>query len=168
MRNIVVYVNKNDNLCSIKPVEHDFSGYNYLIKLLEYLSDNLNSIIYVNVSKPYYETQELVNRLKSFQEILFELYISDDLFEISFYVSKSNLSCDIIKLLTDIWFEYEQPFFILTSSEVSNADILNLINNRRTKWYHVTSCINAYVMYKEVEQDVVWIGKSSDLNFKYI
>ena len=165
MRDLVLYKDYQNNLCSIKSIENDFSGRLYFLNLLRRLTSNLNIILYANVLRPYYEVEKTVAKINALRGELFELKISDDFFEISFHVIQSNMSDNILELIVELWFEFEQPLFVIAIDE-EPAKVLRIINNRFIKWNDITETIEAYTIYRGAEEDVVWIGKSDELEFE--
>ena len=73
MKEIFVYQQYAGNLCSIKSVSNTLSDQNYLIALIEYLFSATGGYLYVEMSRPNWNTDRIKNRL---QEISF---ISDGL-----------------------------------------------------------------------------------------
>ena len=164
MRELVRYKDYQNNLCSIKSIENDFSGRLYFLNLLRRLTSNLNIIFYANMQRPYYDIEGAVAKINALKDSLFELKISDDFFNISFNVMQPNLSDSILQLIVDLWFDFEQPLFVIAKDE-KPPKVLKLLRNKFIKWNDITETIQAYTIYRGAEEDVVWIGKSEELEF---
>lgn len=157
MKDIVVYNKEHQNLCSIKPVEDIHPDRMYILSLIDSCFNEKEGLLYIEASRPNYDVTDLVKQLITFQPDITNLSIHADHFELSFMVAKDKMCNDLLYLIPRLWFAFEHTSFCVFLNK-KNCSI-----RKRTAWYEITNRIPAFIMYRGIEEDVVWIGKSDHL-----
>lgn len=160
MKEIFYYENNDYNLCSIKRLEPFYSDKRYLIGLISKIL-KLTGHLLITAQRPYYDVDSLMKRLRLLSHKLYELKVSSDFFSLSFSHSSADVDDDVLILISDIWFQYEQPMFCFSLDS-------NVSFSRRGSWDEITKQWRSYVFFKGTQEDVLWIGKSSELEFSSI
>lgn len=157
MKELIIYENHHNNLCSIKSIENTYSDRNYLINIITTLYALTKGYLHVQASRPTYEydTTDLEVRLKSILINNCSFRYTD--FEILFCNTK--IEEELLEILPIIWFAYEHIAFCFFTESRIEFDI------KRKPWYEITTRSKSYVLFKGVEEDVIWIGKSDELKF---
>jgi hypothetical protein len=161
MKEIFVYQQYAGNLRPIKSVSNTLSDRNYLIALIEYLFSATGGYLYVEMSRPNWNTDRIKNRLQEISFISDGLQMSDEDFELSFSCKEKPLDASFLYLLPEIWFTFEHGVFCFF------VDAESPMPTRRSSWNKITEFASAFVMFRGPEEDVVWIGKSEDLAFNF-
>jgi hypothetical protein len=152
----------SENLCSVAQIEKTFSG-RYFIR--ETLNRILRKTVLViaEAQRPYYEAS--LTSLSQIPAELEDLRIDKDLFSLSFnYYSKEN-NDKFIEVFLEIWFEYEQPAFAFFITGQESNVYRNLALHRRMSWKEITDLSPCFVLFRGTEENVMWIGKSNNLDF---
>jgi hypothetical protein len=155
MKELKIHNNEKGNLLSIKPVDDTYSDRSYFIIIITTLFALTKGCFHVQASRPNYNTIDLAIQLKGILSSNCNFRYTD--FEISFCNTKAEEN--LLEFLPLIWFAYEHisiSFFIENKIEI---DI------KRKSWDEITKSSKSYVLFKGVEEDVIWIGKSSELEF---
>lgn len=155
MKELKIHSNEKGNLLSIKPVDNTYSNRSYFIFIITTLFALTKGCFYVEASRPNYNTNDLLIQLKEVLSSNCNFRYTD--FEISFWDTKAGEKS--LAFLPSIWFAYEHisvSFFVENNIEI---DI------KRKSWDEITESSKSYVLFKGVEEDVIWIGKSNDLEF---
>jgi len=143
------------NLCSIKPVNDTHSDRNYMQSIINTLFNLTKGKFYVEVSRPNYHTAHLKENLK--QMMANNKSFNCNNFEISFF--SDGISEELIEILPQLWFAYEHTAFCFFVENEIQIDI------KRKPWSEITTNTKSYILYKGIEEDVLWIGKSNELKF---
>jgi hypothetical protein len=154
----------NENLCSIAGIENTFSGRNIIREFLNKLLPETVLII-AQAQRPYYEPEFLEKSILRISSEFENSEIDEDWFSLSFkYYAKEN-NDSFIQIFSEIWFDYEQAVFsfFVTGQQMQLYKNLNI--DGRMSWKDITASSPSYVLCKGAEEDVLWIGKSVDLNF---
>jgi hypothetical protein len=155
MKELKIHNNEKGNLLSIKAVENIYSDKNYFIFIISSLFALTKGCFYVEASRPNYDTNDLVIQLKGILNSNCNFRYTD--FEISFWNTKVEEK--LLEFLPVIWFAYEHISFCFFTENKIEIDI------KRKSWYEITKGSKSYVLFKGVEDDVIWIGKSNELEF---
>ncbi|WP_207622466.1 hypothetical protein, partial [Niastella koreensis] len=85
-------------------------------------------------------------------------------FEFYLYINIELLNQRVFDLICLIWETYEYPTLIF-SKEID--PFLKIKPNKiiNGSWKEVTLLSMSYILFKGIEDDVLWIGKSKDLEF---
>lgn len=155
----------NRNLISIGYIQNDYCGRTYLRYLIQEFVQSTYAL-YVNANRRNYILDFAPNLINIFSEKKVSVKVADLDDGISFWWnSKNKLDENLLfDLLIDLWIEYEQ-IFILFSNEKNDINKRVLSN---LSWDIICSEMNSFIMFKSVEDNVIWIGKSSQLNFPFI
>ena len=168
MTNVKVHGKFDNQLLSIKGVDPNYSGKIYLQNVLNVLIQNSHCTL-IHVRRNYYEDHNLKRLASQVRNLLVEdIRIEDDLFEISFHFSKDQLTGDVLWILIDLWFSFEQPAFFFLKETGSLEVNYERFLTESLSWSQIANIASSCLMFKSVEEDVVWIGKSSDLSFDSI
>ncbi|HFK5529480.1 TPA: hypothetical protein ACGZ99_003563 [Elizabethkingia anophelis] len=162
--NEIVNDKYNKNLISIK------SNYKHLTQL-EFLLERIFSILHnqlpgcliIECSRPTfeYDLNDLNTKVKNLIENEEEYFFCDS-FETR-YINNDFKNIEILKILPELWFAFEH-----INIRFTNAKVININDYYRKPWYETTKLTESYIVFKGVEEDVVWIGKSDNLEFKKI
>jgi len=165
MIDIKIHKKENNQLLSIKGVGSDYSSRQYLIGLLNKLRQ-FTGYVLIHVRRNNYNDSS-IERLKKEGEILGirNLKIESNLFEISFDFNETEVKEDLLFILVDLWYCFQQPvYYFFLNEENSKLNYKNILN-KNLSWKETVELSNSFVMFKGAEEDVVWIGKSDNLEF---
>ncbi|HFI4796666.1 TPA: hypothetical protein ACGQK4_002391 [Elizabethkingia anophelis] len=166
MKDTHVYNDKKykGNLLSIK------SPYKHLTQL-EFLLEDIFSILhkqqpgclFIECSRPTYDydLNDLNNEIKNSIRDK-DIYFSSNTSEIR-YSDNDFKNNEILDILPKLWFAYEHLCFRFTNVKNNNIN-----DYYRKPWYEIANMVESYIVFKGIEEDVVWIGKSDNLEFKKI
>lgn len=155
MKELKIHSNENGNLLSIKHFDKNYSDRNYFISIIESLINLTNGVFYTEASRPNYDITDLLRQLKGILSDNCNFRNTD--FEILFWCWEMGEK--VLGILPTIWDAYEHVslcFFIENTIEI---DI------KRKPWYEITTRSKSFVLFKGVEEGVIWIGKSNELKF---
>lgn len=163
MIDIKIHKNENNQLFSIKGIEYDYSSKMYVLRLLAKLVQSTSSVFIYARRNNYKDSS--IEKLKIQQKELGirNLRIDKKLFDVSFDFNASEASEELLSILVDLWYSFQQPgycFFLEEEEFTSNYKGL-LTGN--WSWKQIVDSSNSYVMFRGAEDDVVWLGKSIDL-----
>lgn len=155
MKDLKIHNKEKGNLISIKPIANIHSDRQYLASIIISLLNLTKGCLYIEASRPNYNVNDIIEDLK-------RIFINNDsfksnFFEVSFFCHEINDA--LLSILSEIWFAYEHTaycFFVDDKIE---------FNVKRKAWYEITSRIDSFVMFRGIEEDVLWIGKSNGLEF---
>jgi hypothetical protein len=167
MIDIKIHHTEKNQLLSIKGIDlEDDTSKHFFSELLGKLFRRFKYVL-VHVSRNNYfdsSIDELVTHEK--QLGIKKLAVAPDLFEISFQFDENVEEQKILSILVDLWFAFQHSvyYFLL------NKDDLGLYSEKLLKehfsWKEVTELLDTFVMFRGVEDDVAWIGKSNSLDFE--
>ncbi|MEZ0006277.1 hypothetical protein ABH942_001640 [Flavobacterium sp. 28YEA47A] len=158
MRELIIYSKHDNNLCSIKSVDNTHSGEYYLRAIINTLLNLTGGKFYVEVSRPNYGTTHLKENLK--QIMVDNNSFKSSSFEVSFF--SDGISEELMEILPQLWFAYEHTAFCFFMENEIEVDV------KRRPWHEITTNTKSYVLFKWVEEDVLWIGKSNELEFDLV
>lgn len=165
MMDVKIHKNSNNQLLSIKGVGYNYQSKQYILKLLNKLTQSAGNVI-IQVRRNNYKDSSINKIILDFDSLgISNLKVDKNLFEISFSFNSNKLNDELLQALVDFWFCFEQPsYYFLTNLEelILNQEILLNIN---LSWKEAVKVSNSYVMFKGIEEDVIWIGKSNKLEF---
>ena len=148
-----------DNFCSFKFIgDHYFIRTNF-IALLESHLTLVEGDLYVEIARPEKDVNGLINQLNSVNSIANSMKVAKDFFEITFTCKKDDINNDLLWQLSALWICFQHVSFVMTLKKGS----FNFRN--RLAWDQITAVTPSFVLFKGVEEDVVWIGKSDGLSF---
>jgi len=154
-----------DNLCSIAGIENTFFGKGVIRELLKNLLRE-SVVVVAEIQRPYDDAWLLRKKIYDISSDIQNLKIDSDCFAVSFdYIVKEENE-EFIKLFVDLWFSYEQPTFSFFLLKQGQELFNSLIIGKRLSWQKVTEISTLYTLFKSVEEDVIWIGKSKNLGFE--
>ncbi|TQF70191.1 hypothetical protein [Pseudoalteromonas luteoviolacea] len=94
--------------------------------------------------------------------------IEFDGFQLSFFVDANFEFKVIAKVLSELFFTFESPFFFFSKRAVNNEKVFQFLSDSVASSSLITSLLTGYVAYKEVEDDILWIRKSESESFECI
>ena len=154
MRELII----RENLCTIKPVNDTHSDRYYMQAIIKTLLSLTRGKFYVEVSRENYATTYLKENLKQIMVDNNSFKFSS--FEVSFF--SDGISEELIEILPQLWFAYEHTAFcFFEENEIG-------INIKRKPWSEITTNTKSYVLFKGMQEDVIWIGKSNELTFDLV
>ncbi|AQX02277.1 hypothetical protein [Elizabethkingia anophelis] len=153
-----------ENLLSIKsPYKH--------LKQVEFLLEDIFSILHIQLpgcliiecSRPTfeYDLNDLNTKIKNLIDNKEEYFFCDS-FETR-YINNNFKNIETLNILPELWFAFEHINICFT-----NDKVININDYYRKHWYEIANMVESYIVFKGVEEDVVWIGKSDNLEFKKI
>lgn len=155
MKELKIHSKEKNNLLSIKPIDDNYLDKNYLISIIRSLFTLTKGCFYVEVSRPNFDTSYLALELQSILDR--DSGFRYTAFEILFY--SKHINEELLKVLSVLWFSYEHVSFCFLKKSESEIDL------KRKSWYEITEKFESYVLFKGVEEDVIWIGKNKKLKF---
>lgn len=165
MIDIKTHKNENNQLLSIKGVDYDYQSKQYILRLLIKLIQ-FTGYVLIHVKRNNYK-DSAIDKLKKESTALgiINLKVDPILFEISFNFNSSKSKEELLPILVDLWYSFQQPvyYFFTDEKELECHNEVLLSNN--LSWKEVVDLSNSYVMFKGAEEDVIWLGKSEELEF---
>jgi len=150
-----------NDLFSVKSINDNYVDRTYFVFLIEKLLES-TGLLYVEANKDNYNITRTLESLKKQIHIIDNLQVGKRMNDISFSFYKEKLEIDMLHNIIDIWFAYEHCAFCFFKDKSTP------LPEKRKAWYDITKKTKSYVMFKGIEEDVVWIGKSHELEFNDI
>ncbi len=158
MKSFDLKVHENGNLCSIK-FDNIESARQDVLYIISVLNHSNFKYFHVFFSRPISFVPDIVIwNLRSKIEFN-DFYISPNNFELKFW-SECGL-IDSEYLLYDLLNIFEHGAIIFTNN-LSLRKIANI-----EYWKNITEMNESIIIFKGVENDVIWLGKSKELNFDF-
>ena len=154
-----------ENRCSIASISK------YIIRDILQRILSKSSMVIATAERPYYEVKVAINSISNIKRNVDRLKVSDDLFSLSFIYDVTEENEKFIEAFIDIWFEYEQPVFHFFISNHPLEIYVSWFNDKNRFIYYVDEIVDispCYVLYKAIEEQVMWIEKSKSLSFEEI
>jgi hypothetical protein len=167
MKEINIYINKHNNLCSIKSIENQYSDILYFQYLFQRIL-KVSNLVTVQVRRPYNKVDDVVNKVNNIAEKINYLKIEHKNIALSFSYNVITDNEDFIEVCSSIWFGYEQPAFCFFSESITNDDINYILDNQMLAWYDITKLFSCFMVFRGIEEDVAWIGKHRNLTYDMI
>lgn len=168
MINLKIHPTFDHQLCSVRGIDESYPGKRYLQKLFHKLFERTGHVLLFARRNNY--NFPLLNKIINEEQILGikNLKISNDLFEVSFCFYETASIFELQDILVDLWFAYEQIsiLFFVEKSELSEYWLKIL--NGNLSWNQITNMGTLFILFKGVEEDVAWIGKSRNLEFNFM
>lgn len=162
---IKTHENENNQLLSIKGVDYDYQSKQYILRLLMKLS-KCASCVLIHVKRNNYKDSAIDILKKEGTALgITNLEVDSKLFEISFSFNPTKSKEELLPILVDLWYCFQQPVFYFFTDEKQPEHYNKALLNDNLSWKEVVNLSNSYVMFKGAEEDVIWIGKSDDLKF---
>jgi hypothetical protein len=159
MKDFKIHSQHRGNLSSIKSVEDTYSDKSYLLALFARLQClTIDSFFCLEASRPNYALPDLEGQLKMIP-VNKETDFKMTKFELFFCHKK--IPTELFELLPEIWFAYEHVALLFFYEGRPDFEI------KRKPWYDTTSKSKSYVLFKGIEEDVIWIGKNPELVFDF-
>ncbi|NQX86047.1 MAG: hypothetical protein HRT67_09100 [Flavobacteriaceae bacterium] len=158
-------VRHNTELLSIKSINNSVWEDKIIFKmLLKKIFVNNDNILATFKNLVYFHSN-LQKRL--LQIINYETFIKsnyDSCFsEISFYLKISNIDDKSLEIINELWTIYEQPSLLIYNE---NEDDKKLARKEKSifliPWKEITSTLDSIILFRGIEEDVLWIGKSKN------
>lgn len=111
MKEIAIYNIHNANLASIKSVEYNYSNKVFIFSLVKDLFTLTKGTLFIHARiHNYYLADSTVNKLSKMNGLITSGYKFS---EISFIFNDKDLNNNLLDLLYEIWFAYEQVIFFV-------------------------------------------------------
>jgi hypothetical protein len=163
---IKIHKNENNQLLSIKGVDYDYQSKQYIFKLLNKLIQ-LAGYVLIKVRRNNYEHSSIDKLKKEGTSLgIKNLKVDSNLFEISFNFNTAKPKQELLPLIVDLWYCFQQPVYYFFTNEDSLEYNNEILLNNNFSWKEVVDLSSSYVMFKGAEEDVIWIGKSDELDFE--
>jgi hypothetical protein len=158
-------VDKNhhqENLISIKGLEDNFSGRSLFRSIINPLL-RIATVVRVECERQNYYSEITDRTIASIGPNISELETSADGFSIQFNYGIDEDIDVFVQVFSNMWFAYEQPsaIFVCDDSVMTQFPA-------RLSWLQITERLDGFVVFKSVEDDVMWIGKSPTQSFETI
>lgn len=149
----------NENLISIKDTKNEscFNSevfYNILSRI--YNNTSFKSII-IKYSRPNFANKYILDILTNYN-IYIDIY--NDYNQISDFLT--FFDHNKFELLTKVWSYFQHTSIYFIEEDIKEKEISNY------EWVYITKKYKSYVIYKDIEENVIWIGKSKNLKFDSI
>ncbi|WP_024773148.1 hypothetical protein [Aquimarina macrocephali] len=164
----------NSDLVSISKFHLDVWSDKIAFKKLVSLFAEETKHLFGSGQRPYEEN--LIN-IASFQKQSHLIYHENKFHDLIFSITKSsNFFSTEAELVVELWSKYEHSLVLFTDE----SELLTIINKNdilykkkkkleeiylRLSWKELTSNVKSFVFFKGTEDDVIWIGKNSLLEF---
>ena len=155
----------NNNLVSISFEGNDYHIRSFIRNVFEKLLDTSNYSI-IETRRPYHGVEKTISKMDIVLDYLKDISCDKYFNEMSFLYDRNKLmDFDFIELCVEVWFEYEQPCFVFSNLENDKSG--NNINPmmKNLKWDKKINYYKGYILFRGVEENVIWIGKSLDIEF---
>lgn len=167
MKDIKVH---NNILLSIKPIIMDVYYDRQYFKdiIIEYIK--ISKTIYVGAMRPEQKTKNLIENIRKVIPKT-DMFISHhrELNEIALFIEITemniNIQDNVIDIILNIWTIYEQPALVFSINNQFSIEERTLLASNRLSWEKTVNLTSSYMIFKGVEDDVLWISKSSNLVF---
>lgn len=148
-----------ENLLSLKS-DNMLINNNVFVEILELFQKEVHGVFYIEGSRETYEYDTKVIKYQIDKTLKNEdIFLYSD-FEMK--VKGVNINSELISILWRFWHAYEHVIICFLVDEINKIDIT------RNAWYEITEHYKSYVLFKGIEQDVIWVGKSDKLNFDFL
>ncbi|OPB93807.1 hypothetical protein BAS10_12895 [Elizabethkingia meningoseptica] len=164
MREIAIDNKYGGNLLSIKSTYKHLRQMEFLLEsIFAILHNQLPGCLFIECSRPTYEYE--LNYLndeikKSIGDK--DIYFFANTFEIR-YSDNDFKNNEILNILPKLWFAFEHLCFRFTNVKNNNVN-----DYYRRPWYEITNVVESYIVFKGIEEDIIWLGKSNNLEFQEI
>ncbi len=164
----------NSDLVSISKFHLDVWSDKIAFKKLVNLFAEETKYLYGSGQRPYEENS--IN-ITSFQKQSNLIYHENKFLDLIFSITKlSNFFSTEAELVVELWNKYEHSLVLFTDE----SELLSIINKNdiiykktkkpeeiylRLSWKELTSNIKSFVFFKGTEDNIIWIGKNSLLEF---
>ena len=159
MKDIFFY--KKSKSCSVKPISNNESDRLYLANIIFNIFNLFEYGLIISM-RLYYGIEKSIASLNPIKDYTNNLFIDKNLFLITYAFEGKRYLKNIINNLCDMWFEFEQPCFIFSVEPLSQKTFDNITPNKLTDFLKRVQA-PYYILYKSVEDDVIWIDKSKDM-----
>lgn len=162
---IKTHKNENNQLLSIKGVDYDYQSKQFILKLLNKLIQFAGNVL-IQLRRNNYEDSSIDKLKKEGVSLgVKSLKVDSNLFEISFNFNAAKSKEELLPLIVDLWYCFQQPVYYFFTNEERLEYYNEILLNNNLSWKEVVDLSNSYVMFKGAEEDVIWIGKSDELEF---
>ncbi|GGZ24767.1 hypothetical protein GCM10007049_16460 [Echinicola pacifica] len=162
---IKTHKNENNQLLSIKGVDYDYQSKQFILKLLNKLIQFAGNVL-IQLRRNNYEDSSIDKLKKEGVSLgVKSLKVDSNLFEISFNFNAAKSKEELLPLIVDLWYCFQQPVYYFFTNEERLEYNNEILLNNNLSWKEVVDLSNSYVMFKGAEEDVIWIGKSDELEF---
>jgi hypothetical protein len=138
--------------------------------LLRFLAQTVTVI--AMVQRPYSGSATTLSSLANLSPLLARANMDEDFFSLSFAYGVLTNNDAFIDTFVRVWREYEQPYFCFYPSDVPRSRYDEVLNDSTLSWgekadrlFELSPC---FALYRSIEEDVLWIDKSSELSFKNV
>ena len=166
MENVEIFYH-GENLCSIGNTNRQELKEEFMCEVLNSFL-NLTDMLIVSVFRPNYSTEKLVNLMMEIKPQLVDFKIAESSFSLSFLYLKGLNQESIVKIMIELWYNFEQPvFYFLNSNNPLLVDI-DLFTQYGKSGLDALMTNSGYMVYHLGAENIMWIGKSSDVLFPLV
>jgi hypothetical protein len=158
---------RNNTLYSIKPIEDIYGDREYYKGILNRLLARSETVI-VKGMRPIFKVEQSPEAIIGIRMGVEKLIKEDDWFSFAFLYHKKEDNDEFTDVCLKIWFEYESPGFIFLVDLEEDRILNKIIEDKFMPWDQMAKLTPCYILFKSIEDDVVWIGRSTDLEIEKI
>lgn len=160
-----IYYHKNENLCSIGRIGDTISGKSIIREVLNVILPK-TELVFAKIERPNYESMPSIKSVAEISSEIEELKFPEEGYSMTFkYYPKAD-NDNFIKTLSRLWLDHEQPTFSFFLPGQEPQFYKDLHVGRQLAWDEVTALAPCYIVYKGIQEDVLWIGWSDNLEFE--
>jgi hypothetical protein len=130
-----------------------------------FFENKSNNEVILSARRPIegFNTRQLIKETRGYANVIFESEGSYDEVLFSLTVAGSQLE-KFLELCNRFWTSFEQPTLIASNNSklLLEKGVKFLLTSH---WKDLTKTSSAFVFFKGIEENVLWIGKSSALTF---
>ncbi len=149
----------NRNHLSIKDLDNELDiGNSKWDFIFDFILANSENFYFLGMRLEYFD-HDLINLVDDLCEL--PISIDKKYFCILIKIKAANLEINR-KRLSNLWVRYEYPAIVFRVNSYAETELIRLFNNRATFEEIIGSIENAYLIHKDVEQNVLWVRKSDN------
>jgi hypothetical protein len=84
--------------------------------------------------------------------------------EYAWVIGEKDLNEDVFDLINSFWYYFEQTSLLITNDLKAYAEL----DIKNMYWHDIVQKSNSFLFYKGLQEEVIWIGKSGNINFPSI
>lgn len=158
---IKIYKDEGSNLSSIH-FNNIANESPIFIRLINVINVNSTGVVYFYFDRPNYLVPEFtIWKLKNIISVN-DLELGVEKSKINFNVESQFLKNDIIAIAHELFCCYEHSS-ICFFYELKYASFI-----KDKTWQKIVEKYKSIVLFKSFEENVIWIGKSSEINFSFL
>lgn len=106
------------------------------------------------------------NHIELIEDMCETLIFNEGFYKVCFKVKHAFLSINRMQI-SKLWDYYEYPALIFINDKINVNKFIQIVKGDFYYNNVVSSLSNSVIFYKSFEENVLWIAKSNDVDFKY-